>query len=89
MFVKMEARPESGAPRSPGGMARLSITQPCPPPGSDTQTPAVQRWPCCHTALPQMEQTVPVRVNGTWHWAHAAISQGHYLALRPGGLIQG
>ena len=46
MFFKMEARPESRAPCDSSGMARLSIFLP----GSGTLMPAVQIWPCCHTA---------------------------------------
>lgn len=84
MFVKTEMRPENTAPYDPGSMAWSNII-------SAWQwqwTPAVLRWPCCHAA-PQMEQIVPTRVNSTWHRAATAISQGHYLALGPGGLIQG
>lgn len=38
---------------------------------------------------PEIERTVPARTSGTWHWAHTAISKGHYPAHRPGGLILG
>lgn len=77
MIVEMEAEPE-----------RDGTADHYPPPGSGTRTPAVPRWPCCHNA-PRIEPTVPARVNGTWHWAHTAISKGHYPAHGPGGLIQG
>lgn len=77
MIVEMEAEPGRDGTADHYGQ-----------PGSGTRTPAVPRWPCCQNA-PQIEPTVPARVNGTWHWAHTAISKGHYPAHGPGGLIQG
>ena len=85
MFSKMRTRPESSAPSDP---SRDGMAEHYPCLAVALGRPAVRRWPCCRTA-PQMEQTVPARVNSTWHWAHTAISRGHYLALGPGGLIQG
>ena len=84
MFIKMEIRPESTTPHDPSSVAWWNII----PAWQWQRMPAVQRWPCCHTA-PQMEQILPKKVNGTWHCAATAISQGHYLAPGPGGLIQG
>lgn len=36
-----------------------------------------------------LELAVPAGSSGTWQWARAAISKGHYPAHRPGGLILG
>lgn len=68
--------------------AGQQIGPPLSPPGSGGRTPAAPRWPRCHGA-PGTERPVPAGSSGTWQWARAAISKGHYPAHRPGGLILG
>lgn len=77
MFMKMAMRPESSFPHD--------LTSAALGRGNKQQL----YGDGCAVILPLTWSESCQTVNGTWHWAATAISQDHYLALRPGGLIQG